>query len=91
MAAGVVANMRRKNGAVRDAGRMAGIERAAEIVGGQAVLADALGISARLLRQKIAAERPIRDEELRLTIGALLARAREAEALATRLSTLEQN
>lgn len=85
---GVIANALRKNGAVRDARRMAGLERAASIVGGQGMLADALGISARLLRQKIAAERPIHDEELRLTVGALLARAREAEDLAARLSNL---
>ncbi|HLZ78840.1 MAG TPA: hypothetical protein VKQ09_05825 [Sphingomonas sp.] len=84
----MIANASRKNGAVRDARRMAALERAAEIVGGQAALADALGIATRQLRQKISAERPIHDEDVRLAIGALSARARQADELAARLTSL---
>lgn len=86
--AGVIANTGRKNGAVRDVRRMAGLERAADILGGQAALAEALGVAPRLLRQKMSAERPIRDEELRLAAGAISARAREASNLAEKLLAL---
>lgn len=86
--AGVVINTARKNGSVRDIRRMAGLERAATMMGGQAALADALGIDARLLRRKIAAERPIRDEELALVAGSLSKRAREIEDLASKLRTM---
>lgn len=88
---GVVVNALRKNGAVRDIRRMATLESAVAMVGGQDALADALGISGRLLRQKIAAERPIHDHELRLAAAAVTARAAQAAALAARLTSLIEN
>lgn len=85
---GVFVNTARKNGSVRDVRRMAGIERAAALFGGQLALAAAIGMDARLLRRKIAAERPIRDEELALIAGSLSARAREIADLADRLRAM---
>ena len=85
---GVVRNTGRINGRVRDARRMRGLEHAAEIVGGQGVLADAMGIGARELRKKIAAERPIHDEDLRLAASAVSAHALKADEHASRLTAL---
>jgi hypothetical protein len=85
---GVIANTLRKNGAVRDVRRMAGLETAVALLGGQAELAAALGIDARLLRFKISAERPISESDLRLTIAALTAHARRTTDLAARLTKL---
>jgi hypothetical protein len=85
---GVIVNTSRKNGAVRDARRMAGLERAANLLGGQEVLAAVLGIGGRQLRQKMVAERPIHDADLRLAAAALSARARVAEDLSTRLMAI---
>lgn len=85
---GVIANTLRKNGAVRDVRRMAGLETAAGLLGGQAALAAALGVDARLVRFKISAERPISDADLRLTAAALSARARKTADLADRLVAL---
>ena len=85
---GVISNALRKNGAVRDARRMRALESAAEFVGGQTALAEAMGIGPRLLRQKIAAERPITDDEVRLAAGSVSRRARQADDLAERLNAL---
>jgi hypothetical protein len=85
---GVSANALRKNGAVRDARRMRGLETAADMIGGKTALADALGISPRHLTQKLSAERPITDAEVLLAAGAVSARARKADELAARLSAL---
>jgi hypothetical protein len=84
---GVVANPRRKNGAVRDVRRMTNLERAADFLG-HAALADALGMGSRLLRQKIAAERPIHDEELSIAARAVSVRSSQGEELAERLTAL---
>lgn len=84
---GVVANSLRKNGAVRDARKIGALERAAEFVG-QAALAEALGMGTRLLRQKIAAERPIRDEELSAAARLVSIRAAQGAELADRLTAL---
>ena len=70
---------------------MAGMERAAVLVGGQTVLADAMGMAVSLLRQKIKAERPIRDEELRCAASALSAHATQALDLSERLIVLADN
>lgn len=84
----VAPHARLPKGAKRDARRMAGIEHAAVLLGGQVALAGMLGIGVRLLRQKICAERPIRDDEIRRTTLALSVRAREISALAEKLAAL---
>jgi len=52
------------------------------------LLAEALGIAPRRLRQKIAAERPIHDAERWLAAAALANRSREIAAFAERLTNL---
>lgn len=79
---GVIANLGRKNGRSRDGRKMAGLDRACGIVGGQELLADSLGVSARLLRKKMAAEAPIHAADLRRAADAVTARARTADDLA---------
>lgn len=79
--------MVRKRGP-RDIRRMAGLQRAAEMLGEQTVLADALGVNPRLLRRKITAERPIHDADLRIAAAALVAHAKKATDLAAKLTSL---
>ena len=85
MTPGVYQNTLRKNGAVRDARRMRGFDTACELLGGQSALATALGINSRLLRQKMSAERPISDAEVRAAVAALHARATRITELADAL------
>jgi hypothetical protein len=74
-----------KRGAVRSVRRMAALETAAGMLGGQAALASALSCETRLLRNKLAAERPIHDADLRLAAAALEQRARAILQHADRL------
>ncbi|WBO23958.1 helix-turn-helix domain-containing protein [Sphingomonas abietis] len=67
---------------------MMGLERAAELLGGQEKLARVLGISSRQLRKKISAEAPISDLDVRLTVDALTRRAELMGELAARMSAL---
>lgn len=55
--------------------RMTGLETAAGMLGNQEKLADALGIEPRSLRAKLAAERGISGDDLKLAAAALDARA----------------
>ena len=85
---GVSENTARKNGAVRSAPKMRGLETACELLGSQSALADALAISPRLLRAKMAAERPITNEEVGLAVKALRARSKRVADLADSLLDL---
>ena len=55
--------------------RMLGLETAANMLGGQVELADALGIKARSLRSKFTAERGVSNADLHAAADALDARA----------------
>lgn len=79
---------KRKNAAVRDPARMGQVERAAPFFAGQVAMADAIGMSSGLLRQKIDGSRPMRDEDLLCIAAALSKRAEQANELAARLRAL---
>ncbi len=53
--------------------RMPGLEDGPGLLRGRAALADAIGINVHVLRQEIAAKRPIRDNETRLAASAVSA------------------
>lgn len=72
----------------RDIRRMRGMETACELLGGQSALAEALDINPRHLRAKMAAERPITNEEVGLAVKARRARSKRVADLADSLLDL---
>lgn len=64
---------------------MMGLNTAASLLGGQERLADALGINARSLRNKLSADRGVSNGDLLAAAAALDARAARIAALAAEL------